>query len=422
MILGRYSFGIGDRFGRQGKPLLEAIIRAGAEGLEVTPVWNKSHREHTIIGTEPMDVRREADEVVAACGWTACYFVDADHVSLANVDLFVESSDFFTLDVADFIGKPADEAQIDEFVGRYAKYAGSSMLAGLGSNLEVTRDVVYAVARKYLPAVKQAGVIYRHIEAIKGKGNFITEVSMDETAEPQSAVEMLFILAAIAEEGIPLQTVAPKFTGRFNKGVDYSGSVEQFSRHFEQVLGVVDFAVKEFGLPAGLKLSVHSGSDKFSIYPAISRALKKFETGVHIKTAGTTWLAELEGLASAGGEGLAIAKQVYVEALARMDELCGPYREVIDIDRSRLPSEREVRAWDGARFVAALRHEPGGEHYNPDFRQLLHVGYKVAARMGRRYLDALERYEHVIALRVTENIYERHILPIFLQDGPAKAG
>ena len=122
------------------------------------------------------------------------------------------------------------------------------------------------IAGKYLLAVQEAGKIYRHIAQMKGEGKFITEVSMDETDSPQTPPELLVILAALADEGIPIQTIAPKFTGRFNKGVDYVGNVGQFEKEFNDDLAVIAFAVKQYGLPGTLKLSVHSGSDKFSIY------------------------------------------------------------------------------------------------------------------------------------------------------------
>ncbi|MHC4679860.1 MAG: tagaturonate epimerase family protein [Planctomycetota bacterium] len=399
MILGKYSFGIGDRFGHQGKAQLSALMKARADGLDITPVWNKSHREHTIIGTKPADTRKEADEAVSACGWDGPYFVDADHIGLGNVDQFVESSNFFTLDVADFIAQKADETAVDSFVKKHGKYIGSLAIDGIDQTFKISPEQIRAIARKFLSAVQQAGNIYRHVEAVKGRGNFITEVSMDETDQPQTPVEMFFILAAIADEGIPARTIAPKFTGRFNKGVDYVGDVEGFAREFEEDLAVVAFAVRQFGLPEDLKLSIHSGSDKFSIYAPIGRALKKFDAGLHLKTAGTTWLEELIGLAMAGGDGLAMAKEVYAKSLPRFDELCGPYAAVIDIDPARLPGVEEVDQWD--------------ELYNADVRQLLHVAYKVAAEMGPRFTGALDKHEDVIAQNVTENIYERHIQPIF---------
>ncbi|HUT29744.1 MAG TPA: tagaturonate epimerase family protein [Sedimentisphaerales bacterium] len=414
MNLEKYSFGIGDRFGHQGRAQLQAIIKAKKAGVDITPVWNKSHREHTIIGTAPPDVRSEADAAVKTLGWGGSYRVDADHIGLKNVDLFIKSSDFFTLDVADFIGKPADKKYKSTFVKKYKKYTGSLEIPGIDETLDVTKERVEAIADKFLLAAVEAGKIYRHIEAAKGRGKFITEVSMDETDQPQTPVEMLFILAALADERVPAQTIAPKFTGRFNKGVDYVGDVAQFAKEFEEDLAVIGFAVKEFGLPKELKLSVHSGSDKFSIYRVMNKALKKFNAGLHLKTAGTTWLEELIGLALGGGDGLSIAKQVYANAMGRFDELCGPYATVIDIDKSKLPSPGTVEKWSGEQYADALRHDQSCESYNPNFRQLLHVGYKVAAEMGDEFLDALKRYEETIAQNVTENIFERHIRPILM--------
>ena len=413
MILGKYSFGVGDRFCHQGKAQLAALIKAKEQGIDITPVWNKSHREHTIIGTKPTDTRREADDAVSACGWREPYFVDADHIGLKNVDDFIESSDFFTLDVADFIGEPADKADVESFVTKHRKYIGSLAIPGIDKDFNISKGQAKAIAKKYLLAVKQAGKIYRHIESAKGVGNFITEVSMDETNQPQTPVEMFFILVAIADEGIAAATIAPKFTGRFNKGVDYVGDVNGFAREFEQDIAVIKFAVREFGLDEDLKLSVHSGSDKFSIYRPMKEAMKKFDAGLHIKTAGTTWLEELIGLAMAGGEGLEIAKEVYSAALARIDELCGPYATVIDIDKKKLPEPKKVTGWDGEQFASALRHNQSCRDYNPNIRQLVHVAYKLAAEMGTRYLNALQKYEDIVAQNVTENLYERHIKPIF---------
>ncbi len=415
MILGKYSFGIGDRFCHQGKPQLAALIKAKEQGLDITPVWNKSHREHTIIGTTPADTRREADDAIMAYGWDGSYFVDADHIGLNNVDGFIEPSDFFTLDVADYIGKTADEADVNSFVQKHKKYIGSIAIDSIDETFNISEEQIKTIADKFLLAVKQAGKIYRHIAEVKGEGNFITEVSMDETDQPQTPVEMFFILAAIADEGIPAQTIAPKFTGRFNKGVDYVGDVTAFAKEFEEDVAVLAFAVKEFGLPENLKLSIHSASDKFSIYGPIAKTLKKSDAGLHIKTAGTTWLEELIGLATAGGDGLSIAKEVYAGAISRMDELCGPYETVIDIAREKLPTAQEVDKWDGERFASALRHDQSCEQYNPNFRQLLHVAYKIAAEMGTRFSDALKKHENIIAENVTENIYERHIRPLFIE-------
>jgi hypothetical protein len=412
--LNKYSVGIGDRFAHQAKAQLQACMKALASGVEVIPVWNKSNREHTIIGSEPASTRQAADAAVKALGWKLPYFCDADHITLETVRRFLDACDFYTIDVADFIGRAAPEADIDGFVKRHPELLGRIQLEGTDEAFQITPENLRQTAGKYLTAVKKAGEVYRAIEKAKGAGNFIPEVSMDETDSAQSPVELLIILAAIAGEGIPIQTIAPKFSGRFNKGVDYIGDVAQFGREFALDVAAIAYAVGHFGLPANLKLSVHSGSDKFSIYPAIHSAMKKFDAGVHLKTAGTTWLEELIGLAEAGGEGLALAKEIYAEAYARREELCAPYATVIDIDPARLPSPDKVRGWTSEQYTSALRHVRGAAAYNSSLRQLLHVGFKVAAKMGRRYLDLLEANETVIAKNVTENLYDRHIAPVFL--------
>ena len=414
MQLPKYSMGIGDRFAHQGIAQLNAFVAARDRGIEIAPVWNKSHREHTIVGSDPADVRRQADSAVAARGWTNPYFVDADHINMTTVDRFLDASDFFTLDVADWIGKPADENDLDRFIGRHASLLGGLEIPGIDEPLNLSEPLMRQAAVKYLLAVRKAGEIYRHIAQSRGRGNFITEISMDETDQPQTPLDLLFILAAVSDEGIPVQTIAPRFSGRFNKGIDYVGDVRQFAREFEQDLAVLRFAVERYGLPRELKLSVHSGSDKFSLYPLMYTALRAADAGVHLKTAGTTWLEELIGLAMAGGDGLRIAQDVYRAAFRRYDELCGPYASVIDIDRSALPDPDRVDRWDEAALAGALRHDPRCPAYDRNLRQLLHVAYKVAAEMGDRFTSALDRYADVIAANVTENLDIRHVRPLFL--------
>ncbi|GAC1417138.1 MAG: tagaturonate epimerase family protein [Acidobacteriaceae bacterium] len=414
LTLPRFSIGVGDRFAHQAKAQLAACMKAAEAGVEVAPVWNKSNREHTIIGSEPSQTRAAADEAVKELGYKGYYFLDADHINLKTVQRFLDPCDFFTLDVADLIGRPAKDEDVNAFLGAHPELVGAVTIPQIAEPFHTDKKFVEDVAHKFLAAVKHAGEIYRLLLETKGQGRFVPEISMDETDYPQTPVELLIILAMVADEKIPIQTIAPKFTGRFNKGVDYVGDVAQFTKEFEEDLAAIAFAVKKYGLPANLKLSVHSGSDKFSIYKAIHDGVTKFNAGVHLKTAGTNWLEELIGLAEAGGEGLAIAKEVYSEALAHKDELTGPYATVIDIDDTKLPSAAEVNGWTSQQYTAALRHDQKNPAYNSSFRQLLHVGFKIAAKLGPKYIDALEANEDVIARNVTENLYERHIRPVFL--------
>ena len=399
-ILGKYSLGMGDRFGHQGHAQIKAITEAAKNGVAITPVWNKSNREHMIIGTQPQDVRKEADAVTRAAGFREPYFVDADHINLDTVDRFIPSSDFFTIDLASYIGKRADDSKIGLFLERAGKYADWLEIPGIRKAIRCSEDQLTGIAEKYLFAAGKAGEIFRKIEKSKGAGNFITEVSMDEVAAPQTPVELFFILLMLEEEKVPVQTIAPKFSGRFNKGVDYVGDPAQFELEFEEDLMVISHAVREFGLPPELKISIHSGSDKFAMYP--------------LKTAGTTWLEEIIGLAEAGGEALDFAKSVYIQALEKIDELCAPYADVIDINKSLLPSAGEVRAWNSRKFAASLRHDQSNSDYNPNTRQLIHVAYKLAANEMNRFTRLLDEHKELVSQCVFDNMYSRHIKRIFL--------
>ena len=414
MKIEKYTFGMGDRFAHEGTAQLQAILNAWDEGMEIYPVWNKSNREHTIVNSRPDDLRAEADAAVDALGWDRPYYVDADHIGLKTVDAFIGGSDFYTIDVADFTGKPAETQEIEDFVKEHGERLGP-LVAGGRELSAITDETLRAAARKFLLAIREAGKIYRHIELKKGRGNFVTEVSVDETDSPQTPLELFLILAMIADEGIPVQTIAPKFTGRFNKGVDYVGDLGQFEREFDDDLAVISLAVREFGLPETLKLSIHSGSDKFSIYPIVNRLVKKHGAGLHVKTAGTTWLEEVIGLAEAGGGGLVIAREVYAKAFERFDELAAPYATVIDIDRAKLPPPSDVSRWGSEKFSNALRHVPACPDYNLHFRQLIHVAFKVAAEMGGRYTEALRSNRAILARNVTDNLFLRHMKPIFGQ-------
>ncbi len=413
---GKYSFGIGDRFAHQGRAQLDALMKASAGlGVDITPVWNKSNREHNIVHSEPSDTRAEADAAVRALGYRGPYFVDADHINLNTVGRFIDHSDFFTLDVADYIGKKASDTDVEGFVEAHSPFCGHLEIPGITGHFTVTEQYLGEFAAKFLFALNEAAAIYRHIASVKGAGNFVTEVSMDEVDQPQQPLDMLFILKGLADLEVPVQTIAPKFTGRFNKGVDYEGDPARFGREFEEDILVIKYAVNKFGLPPGLKLSVHSGSDKFSIYPVMGRIIRKHDCGIHVKTAGTTWLEEVIGLALSGGTGLDIAKLIYRRAFERREELCGPYAAVIDIRPELLPSPDLVEQWDSRRYADTLRHVPGNPDYNPGFRQLIHVGYKVASELGEVYTDALKANADIIAGCVTENLYDRHISLLFRQ-------
>jgi len=410
--LPRFTFGMGDRFGRQGKAQLRAVLDAQSLGMDVAPVWNKSKREHNLIGTEPQSLRDEADAAVLALGYEGPYFVDADHITIQTVDAFLSCSDFFTLDVADSLGKPPASDGNHERYKSALMDLGQVRIEGMDTPLIFDAQSAADLVKTYGAAIEAAKSLYKKIALARPDDAFAVEVSMDETETPQGPKELLGLLNLLALEEIPVQTIAPKFTGRFNKGVDYVGDINQFTKEFESDLLVVNHAITQFGLPDSLKLSVHSGSDKFSLYPVIKQLVTSHRAGLHMKTAGTTWLEEVIGLAEAGGAALEFVRELYAEALDHFDSLTAPYATVLDIDRNQLPSAAVARNWTSEQVVSMVEHDQENPSFNSSLRQFFHVAFKLAASEGDRFYKLLDANAGVINRRVHNNLFQKHILKV----------
>src|SRR5665213_1540868 len=184
LTLPKFSIGVGDRFAHQAKAQLAACILAADAGVEVVPVWNKSNREHTIIGSEPVQTRVAADAAVKELGWTKPYFLDADHINLKTVQRFLDPCDFFTLDVADLIGKPAEDEDVKQFLGAHPELVGTVTIPEIAEPFKTDKAFIEGVAHKFLAAVRHAGEIYRLLVEEKGTGRFVPKASCDEPAMP----------------------------------------------------------------------------------------------------------------------------------------------------------------------------------------------------------------------------------------------
>ena len=271
--LPQYSMGIGDRFAHQGIAQLAAFTQAKALGVEVAPVWNKSNREHLIVHSVPASVRQEADAAVRAEGWQGrirrCRPSSASKRSMGSwrAAIFLR----WTWPIRS--GRPPADADIAQFVPSWSRY---------GQGIENSRDRrgsgyfpcrIQAIARKYLRCVQEAVEHLPLSGRPRGLENFVTEVSMDETDQPRRRSTWCLSWPPWPAKKSRSRRSPPNFPGCFYKGVDYVGDLRQFEKEFNDDLAVLGFAVR--GLPCRriLKLSVHSGSDKFSIYPAIRRCL-----------------------------------------------------------------------------------------------------------------------------------------------------
>src|ERR1041385_8962210 len=178
--LAKYSVGVGDRFAQQAEAQLRAFILAAEHGADIVPVWNKSNREHIVVDSDPAAVRAAAEAAVKKLGWTKPWHIDADHIRLETVARFLSCSDFFTIDVADSIGKPASPAAVKAFADRHPELSQPLAIPGVDGGIHVTRAEIERIANKFLFAVVEAAAIHRHLAKHKGDGRFITEVSMDE--------------------------------------------------------------------------------------------------------------------------------------------------------------------------------------------------------------------------------------------------
>ena len=249
----KYSFGVGDRFAHQAESQLNAFVEAEKLGIDIVPVWNKSHREHTTIGSEPGSVRAAGDAAVKALGWSKSHYVDADHINLSTVDGFLDASDFFTIDVADSIGSAAPAEAVTAFVERHGELVGNHEIPGIDRELSISKADVEKIAAHYLLATIQAAEIFRHIESKKGD-NFVTEVSMDETDDPQTPPEMLIILAAIARQWVRrVSACRQPARERDNLGIEKRRAAFQTARHGrdvdlgQQVVGQVTGKIRLHG-------------------------------------------------------------------------------------------------------------------------------------------------------------------------------
>ena len=234
MKIEQYTIGMGDRFAHQGIAQLRAVMQARDLGIPVHPVWNKSNREHAIVHSKPDDLRAEADAAVAALGWSESYHVDADHIGLKTVDGFLNASDFFTLDVADFVGRPsAGTARFQDFI---RKWGSEVQIPGMGRPLGLTPAAIEKSAAKFLQAMVEAGAIYRHVLANKNNGDFVVEVSVDETDSPQTPDE-LFLIAGKAAE---VRTLRNRL-GVLEKDLDHAqkslGTAQETVKNLENEIG-----------------------------------------------------------------------------------------------------------------------------------------------------------------------------------------
>lgn len=293
------SFGFGDRIGLATPGHAASLLKA-SRGRDIKPIFaQQSIREMTRTGRPPQQVMDEACFGVLQAGYRGPQAADADHLKTeADVDRTAAAGFcFFTIDPSDDVDTQADnygESQLrDKFaavrhdVSWFDAYRGKTITLPTGRKIELSEVVCMRAAVKYGRAINRALRIARHIDKVKSGRGYEIELSVDETPQPTTLAEHYIVAEQCLKGGMKLVSLAPRYIGDFEKGVDYKGDLSAFEKSFADHAAIAQIL-------GGYKLSLHSGSDKLSIYPIFSRITKgRF----HVKTAGTSYLEALRVVA-----------------------------------------------------------------------------------------------------------------------------
>jgi len=411
LTLGKYSMGIGDKFGKQSRAQLTAFEMASFAGVEITPVWNKSEREYQVTGTTPYMARQTVEKAVSTVKWTKPYFLNADGVSLSNIQEFTNDCNFFTVDALLFANDQCPENDITRFCDDFSEYLENIKVQGQKESFAITKAQIKVFAQNYLPVLNGIIAVNQFLKERKGV-NFILEISFANSDKELPTNDIFYLLAALSFKKISVQVFSTRLPGLFCNGIDFMGDVKNTLDTVEANILAINLAKRIFALPDDLKLGLHNASDKFSLYPGIGKLLRKYNAGIHVKTSGTSWLEECIGLAKANEDSLDLIKTIYSLALYRSEKLSKLYGKHLSINQSKLPSTLEMVGWNADAMSSVLTHD-GNEYYNPDVRQLMHISYEVAAEYGDIFQEALIENAEIIGQQVTKNLYERHIKRLF---------
>jgi len=289
------SFGFGDRLGLATPGHIAAV-----RGTKFAPIFaQQSVRENTRTGRTPQQVMDDAKRAVDAAGWDSPWGADADHLkTLEDIPPFVEAGyTFFTVDPGEHVDNAADTDSMDvlrqkvaglnwdEFSAFYLNQNGEQVWRQFAKSPQGEVETLMRATVKYGKAIQHAVAMFQRLSEMKDAFDF--EVSVDETDAPTTPLEHFFIANELARKAVKFTSLAPRFIGRFEKGVDYIGDLDELDVELAKHAAVTAHF-------ATYKLSLHSGSDKFSVYPLIG---KHWGERIHVKTAGTSYLEALRVVA-----------------------------------------------------------------------------------------------------------------------------
>jgi tagaturonate epimerase len=338
----RTSAGLGDRLGLATPGHVRAIRETHGR---IAPIFaQQSMREMTRTGRTPQQVMDDAMWAIFSEGWQEGFGADADHLkTAADIDMCLEAGfTFFTLDPGAYVNNAAEAAPPGKLLEMAASLPAEVQLyrSGLkgktfdidGLKITFSEEILLKAAVKYGQAIDHVAEMYRHLCRVSGERPFELEVSVDETDQPTSHAEHVYIASELKRLGVKWVSLAPRYVGRFEKGVDYIGDLTAFEADYAGHAAIAN----HFG---PYKLSLHSGSDKFSIYPIAGRLSHGL---VHLKTAGTSYLEALRTIAAVD---LELFREIYIFARERYDTDKASYHVSAELGRAPLPED--VKDWPG---------------------------------------------------------------------------
>ncbi len=390
------TFGFGDRLGLATPGHIQAARPAGIASLFA----QQSVRENARTGRSPQQVVDDAMWGAFQCGWREPWGADADHLKTTNdIAPFIGAGyTFFTVDPGEHVDNdaPADTAEAlkakvqalpwdvlsDSYENLRARYIGKTFDAA-GLQITLTEETLLRAAAKYGKALAHAVRMFREIARQRG-GAFDFEVSVDETELPTDIAEHFYIANELARSSVRATSLAPRFIGSFEKGVDFIGDLKALRENLDQHAAVA----RHFNY----KLSLHSGSDKFSVYPLIAASTRGF---VHVKTAGTSYLEAL---------------RTFTQVNPRL------FREILTLARERYPIDRATY-----HVSAEVERVPASSELSDaqlpqllnefDSREVLHVTFGSALHQYRREIYAtLETNEQEYAATLARH-FKKHLEP-----------
>jgi len=392
------SFGFGDRIGLATSGHVRALRESGG-GIE--PIFaQQSIREMTRTNRSAQQVMEDALQGASLAGYEGAQGADADHLKTTqDVDETAAAGFvFFTIDPSEHVDTQADGYGEDELRRRFGRladvgwirtYIGRVVKLATGTNFELTEEACIRTGVKYGAAVNHAIAMARHIDAtMRNRGSdYEIELSVDETPQPTTPAEHYIIAHRCLNDGMKLVSLAPRFIGDFEKGVDYRGDLGAFERSLADHAAIA-------GLLGPYKLSLHSGSDKLSVYGLLA----DYTEGLfHVKTAGTSYL---EALRVASRHDEAMFRRIIDFARQRYEKDKATYHVSATLPSAPPAAEVSDVGTLEDLYLERWANVPLGRGFTAPGRQILHCTF------GSVLTDGQLRGELVDLLRTHAATYE----------------